>query len=198
MKDLDKFFTLAPSIEVDPQHMDVAVSAAIEVFRAKQCRKRLFVPFIASFSGAAAAIAIGCALIFNNQPEARVHFADSPADRADLLRAYSELRETFPEGLAGIAFANGELQIYPGQIGSGVVEPTYLEMLVDNVQVRIIAAQGTTLSVTVDGVEVSIDFMPDVSGLPIVFGENFYWSASEQFMPQGREVLNAERLEAML
>ena len=200
MSDSEDNLKSAPSIQPDPARMEAATMKALEVFNQQHKRKRVVVPFIASFLGAAAALAIAFVLFQAGQGRGgeQVPGDVSVLSRVEIVQAYAELRETFPEGLAAIVFVDDEMRIYPGQVGEGSVEPTYMEMLVGDTRVRVVAAQGASLPVWVEGAMVSLEFMSDIDGLPIVSGEDFYWSKNEQYLPFEREILEVARLEVLL
>jgi hypothetical protein len=200
MSDSEDNLKSAPSIQPDPARLEAATMKAMEAFNSQHERKRVIVPFVASFLGAAAALAIAFVLFQAGQGRGgeQVPGDVSVLSRVEIVQAYAELRGTFPEGLAAIVFVGDEMRIYPGQVGEGAVEPTYMEMLVESTRVRVVAAQGASLPVMVKGATVSFEFMSDVDDLPIVSGEDFYWSKNEQYLPTGREILEVERLALLL
>jgi|GEM_PF-5072428 hypothetical protein len=211
MNDSEDTLKRAPSIQPDPARLEAATLKALDAFQRQHARKRTLVPFVASFLGAAAALVIAFILWTTGtggeptQPTPPAQMAEgsfeastsSDLSRVEIIRVYAELRATFSEGLAGIVFVEDELRIYPGQVGEGAVEPTYMEMRVGDTRVRVVAAQGSTLPVLIEGATVSLEFMPDIDGLPLVSGEDFYWSSGEQYLPMGREILEVARLEVL-
>lgn len=197
MSDFDKELRVAPKIDARPEHQETTAQQALHAFYEQQNRKRVVVPFIASFLGAAAALAIAGVVFLLNGDGPAVQ-GEEPLSREMIVQAYLELRETFPEGLAAVAFVDGEIQIYPGAVGAGDVPPSYVEMTLGSTQVKVVAAQGASLPIMVNGSTVVIEFMPDANGQPAILGENFYWSAQAQFMPTDREVQTAEQLKLFL
>lgn len=197
MSDLEKKLRVAPKLEVRSEHQEATVQQALHTFHGRQNRKRVVVPFVASFLGAAAALAIAAVFFLSDKGLPQPNDTEA-LSREMVVQAYLELRETFPEGLAAVAFVNGEIQIYPGMVGADDVPPSYVEMTLGSTEVKVVAAQGASLPIIVNGNTVMIEFMGDASGQPAVLGENFYWSAHGKFMPADREVQNAEQLDLFL
>lgn len=197
MSDFEKELRVAPKIEARAEHQEATVRQALNAFHKRQNRKRVVVPFIASFLGAAAALAIA-AVFFLNDKDLPQPNDKEVLSRDMVVQAYLELRQTFPEGLAAVAFFDGEIQIYPGMVGADDVPPSYVEMTLGSTELKVVAAQGASLPIVVNGSTVMIEFMGDASGQPAVLGEDFYWSARGKFMPTNREVLKAEQLELFL
>ena len=196
MSDFEERLRSAPTLAPRSDHQETTVHQALHAFHRQQRRKRVVVPFVAAFLGSAACLAIAAVIL---RPERETpSLASEELSKEMIVQAYVELRETFPEGLAAIAFIDGEMQIYPGMVGATAAEPSYVEMKIGSKEVKVLAAQGTALPLIVDGATMTIEFMPDASGQPTVFGEDFYWSARAKFMPSGREVLKAEQMKLFL
>lgn len=197
MNDIEKALRAAPKIEARAEHREATVQGALHAFHQALNRKRVVIPFIASFLGAAAALALA-AVFFLSDKDLPLPNDKEALSRDMVVQAYLELRETFPEGLAAVAFVDGEIQIYPGMAGADDVSPSYVEMTLGSTEVKVVAAQGASLPIVVNGSTVMIEFMGDASGQPAVLGEDFYWSAHGKFMPANRAVQTAEQLDLFL
>ena len=188
-----------PSIDASEVHQQSTVHRALQVYHEQQQQRRPAVlPFVASFLGAAAAITIAVVLFWPDAQAPQIVDRGDTLDRVDVVKAYLDLLEAFPEGLAALAFVDGEMQIHPGRLAAPSTEPTYVEMMVGDSRIQVVAAAGTTLPLKFDGVTLSIDFLPDAAGRPTVSGEDFYWSTGEFYLPPGKQVLEAENLGLFL
>jgi hypothetical protein len=197
MSDIEEELGLAPKIEAREEHREATVQQALHAFQEQQNRKRAVVPFVASFLGAAAALAIAAVVFLFNGDKVQLEEGEA-ISREMIVQAYLELRQTFPEGLDAVAFVDGEMQIYPGLAGAAEAPPSYVEMTLGSTVVKVVAAQGASLPIVVNGSTVTIEFMDDASGQPAVLGEDFYWSAQAEFMPTNRAVQKAEQLNLFL
>ncbi len=198
MSDFESQFEAGPTLQPRVDHEQATVHLALQAFHARRDRKRVIVSFMASFLGAAAAIAIAGIFFFHAEPEVHRTVDSGDLSRETMLQAYTELRDTFPEGLAALAWVDGQMQIYPGLVDGHSVQSAYLEMLIGTTPIKVVAAEGAVLPVEVDGATILIELLPDADGMLTVSGENFYWSASDRYMPANRRVLIAERAEEVI
>lgn len=196
MKELEDRLHRAPSLGADSKHEKETIFRALHAYQEQQKRGPVILPFVASFLGAAAALAIAAVLFWPSKEMPQL--AEADLSREAVVKAYVDLVDAFPDGLAALAFVDGEMQIYPGRFTKQSVEPTYVEMMVGTTHIKVVAAEGTTLPLEVNGVIISIEVMPDISGRPTVSGEDFYWSTSDYYLPPEKKVLEAEKLELFL
>ena len=197
--DFEELLHRPPTLELREMHQEATVHRALHAYHEHQKKRSpMLLPFVASFLGAAAALAIAAILFWPAKQAPQVAESDPALTRTDVVKAYVDLLEAFPEGLAALAFVDGEMQIYPGRLAAPTTEPTYVEMMVGDSRIQVVAAAGTTLPLQIDGVTLSIDFLPDAAGRPTVSGEDFYWSTGEYYLPPGKQVLEAENLGLFL
>lgn len=200
MKDeIEEMLHRPPSIEAKTGHQQSTVHRALQAYHAQQKRRSpIILPFVASLLGAAAALAIAAILYWPEKEGPQITQTGDSLAREDVVKAYTDLLDAFPEGLAALAFVDGEMQIHPGRFAGEAARPAYVEMRIGNTDIKVVAAEGTILPLEINGITLSIEFLPDAAGRPTLSGEDFYWSSGEYYLPPEKQILEAERLDIFL